>query len=151
MTLNLNFGTQGAEADITVANHLLACLTTCLQGQLNRSTHIEITNVGLALEPLTTDRAELLFPNPLALLNRLQSMMEVAFIVKTNPDAGVLASTCFIVLLKISLRSKAFWIHFKEADMCATFLTHLLLEEPAWQVRRRVADCVRGICADIQK
>lgn len=35
LQLNLSNGTQGAEADITVANHLLACLTTCLQGQLN--------------------------------------------------------------------------------------------------------------------
>lgn len=78
-------------------------------------------------------------------------MMEVAFVVKDNPDAGILASTCFIVLLKVSLRSEAFWVLFKDADVCATLLRQLLLEEPVWQVRRRVADCIRGICADLQK
>jgi len=109
------------------------------------------TKVSLALEPTSTDGAESLFPDSLTLLDRLQSMMEEAFVVKDTPDAGVLASTCFIALLKISLRSKAFWIHFKNANVCATLLRQLLLEEPNWQVRRRVGDYIRSICAGLQK
>lgn len=71
--------------------------------------------------------------------------------VKANSDASLLASACFIALLKISLRSKPFWVHFKAANLCPTLLRQLLLEEPSWNVRRRVAECIKGICADLQK
>lgn len=109
------------------------------------------TEIGVALEPMSYDGTEALFPEPLTLLDRLQHIMKDCFLIKESSDARTLAATCFVALLKISLHSQTIWINLKGLGGCAESLKQVLLEEPDWRNRRNVAECIRGICAGLQK
>lgn len=89
------------------------------------------------------------FPNPLALLKRLQVMIPEALSVFNSPEADFLAINCFAALLKASLCSDTFWKHLRDADACSTLLRRLLLDEPKWQTRVRVAEWVKSICRSL--
>lgn len=89
------------------------------------------------------------FPNPLALLKRLQSMIPEALSVINSSEADFLAASCFAALLKASLCSDTFWQHLKDANVCSTLLRRLLLDEPKWQIRVRVAEWVKCICRSL--
>lgn len=130
-TLNLNIGSHGAEVDIAVALGLVDCLLTFLK------------------EPMPTEAGLSVFPNPLALLKRLQSMIPEALSVFNSPEADFLAINCFAALLKASLCSGTFWKYLKDADACSTLLRRLLLDEPKWQTRVRVAEWVKSICRSL--
>lgn len=86
------------------------------------------------------------FPNPLALLKRLLSMISEALTVLNSSEADFLAINSFAALLKASLCSDTFWKHLKDADVCSELLQRLLLDEPKWQTRVRVAEWVKSIC-----
>lgn len=90
-----------------------------------------------------------MFPNPLALLKRLHSMILEALSVFNSSEADFLAINCFAALLKASLCSDTFCKYFKDADVCSTLLRRLLLEEPKWHTRIRVAEWVKSICRSL--
>lgn len=127
-TLNLNLGSHGAEVDIVVALGLVDCLHMFLK------------------EPMPAEVGLSLFPNPLALLKRLLSMISEALTVLNSSEADFLAINSFAALLKASLCSDTFWKHLKDADVCSELLQRLLLDEPKWQTRVRVAEWVKSIC-----
>lgn len=108
-------------------------------------------NIMYLAEPVSLDGAESLFTDPLALLRRLQALIKESLNVDGNHDADILAPTAFGTLLKISLCSEIFWNHFKDTDMCSALLRRLLLQEPSWEIRRRVAEHIKGICSDLHK
>ncbi len=90
-----------------------------------------------------------LFPNPLALLKRLQSMILEALSVFNSSEAEFLAINCFAALLKASLCSETFWNHLKDANVCSTLLRRLLLDETKWQTRVRAAEWVKVLCRSL--
>lgn len=108
-------------------------------------------NIMYLAEPVSLDGAESWFADPLALLRRLQSLIKESLDVEGIHDADILAPTSFATLLKISLRSETFWNQFKDTGMCSALLRRLLLQEPTWEIRRRVADHIKGICSDLHK
>lgn len=129
--LNLNIGSHGAEVDIAVALGMVDCLLMFLK------------------EPVPAEAGFSMFPNPLALLKRLHSMILEALSVFNSSEADFLAINCFAALLKASLCSDTFCKYFKDADVCSTLLRRLLLEEPKWHTRIRVAEWVKSICRSL--
>ena len=89
------------------------------------------------------------FPNTTALLKRLQSMISEALSVSSSSEADFLAINSFAALLKASLCSDSFWKYLKDSDVCSTLLRRLLLDEPKWQTRVRVAECVKSVCRSL--
>ena len=89
------------------------------------------------------------FPNPLALLKRLQSLIPEALSVFNSSEADFLAVNCFAALLKASLCSDSFWKHLKDSNVCSTLLRRLLLDEPKWQTRVRVAEWIKSVCRSL--
>lgn len=85
------------------------------------------------------------FPDPLALMKRLYSMILEALSIVNSPEADFLAVSCFAALLKAALCCDAFWKHLKDADVLSILLQKLLLEEPKWQIRVRVYEFVKNI------
>ena len=98
---------------------------------------------------MRTEAGLSVFPNPLALLKRLHSMILEALSVSNSSEADFLAVECFAALLKASLCSDTFCKHFKDADVCSMLLRRLLLEEPKCHTRGRVADWVKIICRSL--
>lgn len=89
------------------------------------------------------------FPNPPALLKRLQSMIPEALSVFNSSDADYLAINCFAALLKASLSSDTFWKHLKDADVCPMLLQRLLLDEQKYLIRCKVAEWVKSLCRSV--
>ena len=147
-TLNLNIGSHGAEVDVSVALGMVDCLIMFLKGSRSSFavTETESTDLSRHIEPVPVEAGFSVFPNPLGLLKRLHSMIPEALSVVNSSEADLLATSCFAALFKASLCSHIFWEHFKNADVCSALLRRLLLDEPKWQIRVRVAEYVKSIC-----
>jgi len=103
----------------------------------------------LFLEPRSFVGPQSLFTNPAVLLQRLQSMIRDSLAVDENADADALASCSFAAILKISLHVQKFWDDFKYANVCSSLLRRIVLRDPSWQLRRRVVDHIKAVCADL--
>ena len=145
-TLNLNIGPHGPEVDISVALGLVECLLMFLKGLHLFILLTQFTDTSRYSEPVPAEAGLSMFPNPLALLKRLQSMIPEALSVSNSSEADFLAINCFAALLKASLCSDTFWKHLKVADVCSTLLRRLLLDEQKWQTRVRVAEWIKSLC-----
>ena len=84
------------------------------------------------------------FPDPLALMKRLHSMILEALSIYNSPEADFLAVSCFAALLKAAVCCDTFWKHLKDADVLSILL-HKLLLEAKWQIRVRVHEWVKII------
>ena len=129
-SLNLNISSQGADLDISIAKDMVECLEAFLK------------------EPLSNDGIDRLFANPLALIDRLDSLIRNAQAILDNEDAGSLLSSCFSVLLQVSLLSEVMWTHFKDQVKCSMLLQRCLLDEPRSKIRGQIAESigrVRGV------
>ena len=145
-TVNFNITSQGAEADTIVALGLVDCLINFLKGMRTSFFSHAISDSGCYPEPMPAEVGLSVFPDPLKLLKRLQAMIPEAPSMYPSSEADILTIDCFAALLKASLCSDSFWKHFKEADVCSTLLRRLLLDEPRWQTRFRVAEWVKTLC-----
>ena len=76
-------------------------------------------------------------------------MIPEALSVINSSEADLLAINCFAAILKASSCSDVFWNNLKDADVCSTLLRQLLLDEPKWQTRVRVAEWVKTICRSL--
>lgn len=84
------------------------------------------------------------FPDPLALMKRLNSMILEALSIVNSLEADFLAISCFAALLKAGVCCDTFWKHLKDADVLSMLLQKLLLEAK-WQIRVKVWEWVTRI------
>lgn len=137
---NFNIVSEGAEVDISVAVQMIECVLTFLKGPRYSSLLYENTaDIHLCLDPTSVGDFESLFAHPLALMDRLGSLITDALIVVDYPEADMLACNAFAALLKTSLLSDPLWNHFKCGVMSSKLLRRLLLDEPNTHIRSQVA------------
>lgn len=130
-SVNLNVGTLGADVDTTVASALVDCLLVFLK------------------EPVLAEGGAIVYSNPRALVDRLQSFITEALTVENNNEAKKLVTDCFTTLLEASFHSEVFWNSFKEADELSHLFRRLLLEEPNFELRQELAKTIEGICSTL--
>lgn len=89
--------------------------------------------------------------DPRCFVQRLQSCILSTLACTDSAYSGALACNCFAVLLEASLHCGNVWHALKASGQCAALLQRLILEDPRDHIRKRVADCLRGVCAALPK
>ena len=126
-SFSLNIDSPSIDVDVSVAKDMVECLEAFLK------------------EPISHDEVDLLFIDPSALINRLNSLIMDALTMFHSEDAGSLVCSCFPVLLQVSLLSEVIWAYFKDRVFCSVLLQRCLLDESRSKVRGQIAESIRGV------
>ena len=136
--------------DSGLAAHLLGCLTDFLKGIVFWALLCSILT-AISLDYAAAIGSQSLVVDPLSLFTKLHDLIREGLAADSKPNNDVVVSAGFAALLRLSLASEAFGTIFKASDSCFALMKRLLLEEPNWQVRRRVSDHIKMICNELHR